>query len=129
MYIYIERERDIEIDSEIDRAAGPPRKTRGLVDLRSNVEKGLATLKKGSNEGLRLADLCSNGFADLRSNGFALSRSKRQESLQNVVDVDFNVEIKPHSALYRIRGNWGTGFLDYILPYTPGGFRRFRRCL
>ena len=23
-----------------------------------------------------------------------------------------------------IRGNWSTGFLDYILPKTPGGFRR-----
>ena len=24
-----------------------------------------------------------------------------------------------------VRGNWSTGFLDYILPQTPGGFRRF----
>ena len=23
-----------------------------------------------------------------------------------------------------VRGNWSTGFLDYILPKTPGGFRR-----
>ena len=23
-----------------------------------------------------------------------------------------------------VRGNWSTGFLDYILPRTPGGFRR-----
>ena len=24
-----------------------------------------------------------------------------------------------------VRGNWNAGFLDYILPLTPGGFRRF----
>ena len=76
-------------------------------------KRGLALLKMMMTAGRPFVD--THMSASLGSS----SSSSRGEGIRGCP------RCRPRNCWKTLRGNWSTGFLDYILPTAPGGFQKF----